>query len=360
MSRNGRSVAAGGSNRPIWPRLSATALQERFNDLNKLPISVRLGSYRADFIYWGVLGSKWWRNYAHTHSFYEICYANGGRGTFRILDRHYLIRKGDLFVAKPGEMHEIISRRGEPLRIYFWAYTLVPAQPMSGSSTSPAGMSAGHAAAVQATGDADRSIDALMHAFSVSRCWVASCAATMDRTLQLLCEEMAQQSPGYTRAIAALVTKLLLDTARAVTGGAVPGEAIDIPPHDQAEAVARTAARYLRDNLSRPISVCDVAAQVDLSERHLSRLFQRVMKMSILEYLTNIRIQTASQLLLDRELSIKQVARAVGYPDPHYFSTLFGRKMGLTPGEFRRTGGTRFLKKTGAGIGGDASASSVR
>jgi AraC family L-rhamnose operon transcriptional activator RhaR len=346
MSRNGRSVVKGGSNRPVRANLSATALQERFNDLNKLPISVRLGSYRADFIYWGVLGSKWWRNYAHTHSFYEICYANGGRGTFRILDRHYQIRKGDLFVAKPGEMHEIVSRRGEPLRIYFWAYTLVPAQPMSGSSTSPAG----HPHTAQAANDADRSIDALIHAFSVSRCWVASYAPTMDRTLQLLCEEMAQQSPGYTRAIAALVTKLLLDTARAVTGGAVPGEAIDVPPHDQAEAVVRTAARYLRDNLSRPISVCDVAAQVDLSERHLSRLFQRVMKMSILQYLTNIRIQTASQLLLDRDLSIKQVARAVGYPDPHYFSTLFGRTMGLTPGEFRRTGGTRFLKRTGSPV----------
>jgi AraC-like DNA-binding protein len=91
--------------------------------------------------------------------------------------------------------------------------------------------------------------------------------------------------------------------------------------------------------------VRDVAGQVHLSERHISRLFSRVMGTSILGYLTRARLDTASQLLLDREMSVKQVARAVGYPDAHYFSTLFGRRTGLTPGEFRSTGGTRFQRK---------------
>lgn len=322
---NGRSQGAPPEPRPR--QTAAGVLQQRFYDLNQLPLSLRLGSYRADFIYWGVLGSRWWRNYPHTHSFFEVCYACGGRGTFRMLDKSYVVRQGDLFLAKPAETHEIVSGRSDPLRIYFWAYTLVPT-------------------AGQQMSDADRSIDALMHAFSVSRRWVCESGATMDRTLQLLTEEIVQKAPGYTHSIAGLAAKLLLDTARAITGGAVPGEPIDsVPPHDESQAVVRTAARYLRDNLSRPLAVRDVAAQVHLSERHISRLFQRVMGVSILEYLTGVRIETASQLLLDKELSIKQVSRAVGYPDAHYFSTLFGRKTGLTPGEFRLTGGTRFLNR---------------
>jgi len=50
--------------------------------------------------------------------------------------------------------------------------------------------------------------------------------------------------------------------------------------------------------------------------------------------------------LLDQDLSIKQVARAVGYPDPHYFTTLFGRRTGITPALFRKRGGTKFTDET--------------
>jgi len=107
--------------------------------------------------------------------------------------------------------------------------------------------------------------------------------------------------------------------------------------------------RYLHDNLSRPIQIRDVAAQVHLSERHLSRLFQQVTGESLLEYLTMLRVQAASQLLLDRQLAIKNVARDVGYPDVHYFTTLFRRRTGMTPAVFRETGGTKSLRNNGRG-----------
>src|SRR4051794_19517732 len=80
-----------------------------FPDLNRVPLSLDLGSHRVEFIYWGVLGSKWWRNYLHVHSFFEICYAHHGRGTFFIHDRKHAVRPGELFVARPGEPHEIVS-----------------------------------------------------------------------------------------------------------------------------------------------------------------------------------------------------------------------------------------------------------
>ena len=108
------------------------------------------------------------------------------------------------------------------------------------------------------------------------------------------------------------------------------------------KSVVQTASRYLRDNYPRPIEVRDVAAQVHLSERHLSRLFVQQTGKSILEFLTDLRIEAASQLLLDGSLPIKQIARSVGYPDQHYFTTIFGKKVGLTPGVFRRRRGTRF------------------
>ena len=53
------------------------------------------------------------------------------------------------------------------------------------------------------------------------------------------------------------------------------------------------------------------------------------------EYLTGLRIEKARQLLLKRELSIKQVCVDSGYSDPNYFSRVFKKWTGLTPTEFR-------------------------
>lgn len=292
-------------------------------------------------LYWGVLGEKLWRNYLHAHSFFEVCYAFAGAGTFRIGDEKpvvHRVRTGDVFIAKPGQTHEIVSARGsargvgrgaKPLGIYFWAFTLVRQQDYTPKET-------------------DRSTDMLLDAMASSKTSVRSASdvsgsvcGSIARTLALLNDEIAQKPPGYTRSIDALAVKLLLDTARAVTDG-VASEEIEAPVRSTSQAIVRTATRYLRDNFPRLIEVRDVASQVHLSERHLSRLFHNETGVSVLEYLTNLRIETAKQLLLDRDLSIKQVARSVGYPDPHYFTTLFGRRTGLTPAAFRRTGGTKF------------------
>jgi AraC-like DNA-binding protein len=48
-------------------------------------------------------------------------------------------------------------------------------------------------------------------------------------------------------------------------------------------------------------------------------------------------------------MPIKQIAVACGYPDAHYFTTLFRRKTGQTPGAYREAGGTKFLPRRKAG-----------
>lgn len=278
-------------------------------------------------MYWGVLGDRWWRNYQHAHSFYEICYAYAGQGTFRMLGHEYPVKAGDVFVAKPEETHEIVSSRARPLGIYFWAFTIVrqPDYPAT---------------------EIDRSVDLLIDALVGSTRHVAPGNELMlGQTLALLNDEIARRPPGYTQSIRGLTVKLLLDSARSVSDG-VQAEVVEAPVRSTSRAVVQTAIRYLRDNLSRPLEVRDVAAQVHLSERHVSRLFHRETGQSILEYLTVLRVEMASQLLLDQELSIKQVARAVGYPDPHYFTTLFGRRTGMTPALFRKRGGTKFQDET--------------
>jgi AraC family L-rhamnose operon transcriptional activator RhaR len=321
------------------------AQAERFTDLNRIPTALELGSHRVEFIYFGVLGSKWWRNYLHVHSFFEICYAYGGRGSFTIGGRRYSVRPGEMFIARPGEPHEIISDRRKPLGIYYWAFSVAPITLTTSASAPPAPSPTPAPPPTPAT----ESIDALLGSFIASPVGaparvIAKTGSTMHHTLRLLTDEVALRRPGFTRAIDGLLAKLILDSARSAAPSARGGEAIEPPAAHPAEAVTRTAIRYLVDNLALRFEIRDVAAQVGLSERQLGRLFRQVTGKTILAYLTHLRLERARQLLLDRDLPIKQVARAVGYPDTHYFTTLFGKRTGMTPGQFRRSGGTLFLK----------------
>jgi AraC family L-rhamnose operon transcriptional activator RhaR len=286
-----------------------------------LALSLHLGSFTGEILSWGFMEPRWWRNYLHTHSFFEVCYAYCGRGTFRMLDTPYGVRAGEVFVAKPGEPHEIIASEDDPLGIYYWSYTLVPHRDRQPD---------------------EREIDALLDAFALSNKWVSGQVWGMEATLELLTEEIARKQPAYCRAIEGLVTKLLLDTARAVLDAPSMPVPIDPPPRSSSEAAVRSIVRYLRDNYARPLSIRDVAAQIHLSERHTSRLFSAAMGVSVMDYLTALRIETAAQLLLDRHLSVKEISHATGYPDVRYFTTVFHQRTGSTPAAFRRAGGTRF------------------
>jgi AraC-like DNA-binding protein/mannose-6-phosphate isomerase-like protein (cupin superfamily) len=301
--------------RPAVPR-------QRFTDLNALSSSVHIGSFSGQLLHWSLIRPEPWRNYLHSHSFFEVCYAFSGRGVFRILGAAHEIRSGEVFVAWPGEPHEIISADDDPLGIYFWSYTLVPHQRQQ----------------------ADRAgADALLHAFLTSRSRVHGPASAMQRTLELLTEEIVQREPGYVAVIDGLIVKLILDTARAVVDVAALPDQHDLPARDATEVLTQTIRRYLRDNYSRPISLRDVAAQVHLSTRHCNRLFRAATGESIMHCLIAQRMEIAAQHLLERRLSIKEVAVLSGYPDVRNFMTQFRQRTGMTPGRFRQRGGTVFL-----------------
>jgi len=58
--------------------------------------------------------------------------------------------------------------------------------------------------------------------------------------------------------------------------------------------------------------------------------------MTFTQYLTGLRIEKAKEMLETTDLRSFQIAEAVGYNDAHYFSYMFKRSTGMTPGEYRR------------------------
>ena len=93
---------------------------------------------------------------------------------------------------------------------------------------------------------------------------------------------------------------------------------------------------FITEHLFEDLSVNDIAASVNLSPSHLSRLFKRRTGFSPHEFITLRRIDSAKALLLTSNLSVKEISFRVGYHSEANFITSFSRKTGLTPAVFRR------------------------
>lgn len=301
--------------------------RERSKEVSRIPLKVRLGSFVAEIFAWGFIDASSWRNYLHTHSFYEICYAFAGRGQFRMHGVVHEVKAGDVFIARPHEEHEIISSDEQPLGIHFWSHSLIPEAATSGTP--------------------DEAVDRLLHAFADSRRCVSNRVPGMDQTIALMIEETARAEPGYVEVLEGLARKLLLDTARASLDKPMAAGPLPLRTSQFTPLVVDTTRTYVRDNLARELSVRDLAAQVNLSERHFARIFQAASGRSPLDFIIDCRVAAAEQLLLAGEFSIKEIARRVGYPDVRYFTTVFRRRTGFPPATWRMGSGTKLKEYTG-------------
>lgn len=92
---------------------------------------------------------------------------------------------------------------------------------------------------------------------------------------------------------------------------------------------------YIHENYSQDVNITSAANMLGVSESYLSRLFREETSYSFHEYLTIYRIKQACQQLMDPNIKIYEVAQNVGYRDQRYFSIVFKKYMGVTPGYYK-------------------------
>ncbi|MDQ5978798.1 MAG: hypothetical protein QG602_1772 [Verrucomicrobiota bacterium] len=101
------------------------------------------------------------------------------------------------------------------------------------------------------------------------------------------------------------------------------------------DRVLRTI-RFMREHLGRPIPLEELARTAGLSLPHYSATFKRQMNCSPGEFLIRLRLQKACERIESTDDTIAQIADAVGFGDPLYFSRIFRRHLGVTATEYRR------------------------
>ena len=94
--------------------------------------------------------------------------------------------------------------------------------------------------------------------------------------------------------------------------------------------IIQEALDYIEQHFCENISLADVAEAISISKNYLANLFKKELDITLINYVTNLRIEEAKRLLRQGNLKMYEVAGAVGYNDYAYFSQLFKKHTGVT------------------------------
>ena len=104
--------------------------------------------------------------------------------------------------------------------------------------------------------------------------------------------------------------------------------------------------RHIDNNFSRNIPLSELASIMNISTMYFSNYFKQVFHISPKQYILHKRLTESQRLLLETDMSVKEIAYAVGFENESYFSEFFSAKTGISARKFRN----RELPRTRASV----------
>jgi AraC-like DNA-binding protein/ActR/RegA family two-component response regulator len=132
-----------------------------------------------------------------------------------------------------------------------------------------------------------------------------------------------------------------LQARRCQTGRKPQGLTTQLPAEVRYRPQAAVAPRlqaaiaHVAKNFLRPIPELEVALLCNMSPSRFCREFKAAFEVTFVEYLANYRMEQAKRLLTNPSMPVADVAAAVGFNDPSYFTRVFRRQEGVSPSEYR-------------------------
>ncbi|MET7304017.1 AraC family transcriptional regulator [Embleya sp. NPDC005575] len=258
------------------------------------------------------IGSMSRADFPHRHTFYEIAFVTGGRGTHVVDLAPRTVDPPHLFFVTPGQVHFWHRMQGLTGWVVLFNDDFLLAHPEDRATFREL---AGYPR-LRPTSDAAPGL--------------AGVVAEMRR-------EYAEQGEGFIPILQAYLHVLLL---RATRLAALDGP--DAEPEPDAGPTAVIAQRFARlldgpvdpDPLERTVGA--YAAQLGVSVGHLNHAVKSATGRTPGRIIRQTQVVEAKRLLAGSDLTVRQVADRVGFADPAYFCRFFRRETGSTPGEYRR------------------------
>jgi len=229
-----------------------------------------------------------------------------GHGIYRTRGQSYTCRGGDSFVIFPGELFSYQADAEEPWH-YVWvgfvgthAYTLLDSM----------GITPEHPVVRGAR------LPDLRPLYN-------SLNDTLQQTDDPLLADL--EGSGWLR--------LILGQLGRICRGSGTSTDLDTAAIDRQ---IEQAIRFMSLHYTQPVSIDQLSRTLGYHRTHLSRMFKRTTGLSPKQYLMQIRLERAQTLLSDTSIPVDQVASAVGFNDPLYFSKKFKEWAGTSPSAYRK------------------------
>lgn len=257
-------------------------------------------------------GSFMW----HWHPEIEITYVKKGQMTYKVNQRSYHLKTGDMIFGNSNVLHagcmvdmqdcEYIPVTFSPKLIYGFYQSWIRlhyVEPITQDFTLPA-----------------------IH-FDHSELWHQDFSALV---LEIIALDRLKP-PFYEMDI---VIKLQTLWKLILENHTLPDA---LPAHVNAEdARMKEIVTYIEKNYVRKIMLKDIAAHIHLCESECSRLFRRYMNISLFSFIQEYRIERSLEYLADKNTSISEIAGKVGFSDSNYYSKVFTKIKGCSPQKYRR------------------------
>lgn len=248
-----------------------------------------------------------------SHDFLELAYVLSGEGKYRINDKIYPVKEGDLILINPGVKHQALlcPEAETPATEFFVGFTNIR---ISGCQENHMPLPGG---------------ECIIHT-----------GGELSQRLLKLCTSMeaenAVRRQGRYFMLKSYLIQMLLLVIREQC------EPMERPRGYAFESaskkyVAEQVVSYIEDHYSEKISLDQIAENMYLSPFYISRIFKGETGNTPIRHLINLRLEKAKELLESGyQGSIQEVAALVGYDDAYHFSKLFKKRYGISPSQTRK------------------------
>ena len=265
------------------------------------------------FIWKGTRDKEKWIKEYRSHDFLEIAYVLSGEGKYRIDDRIYDVREGDLVIINSGVMHQALfcPQVEVPTTEFFVGFSNIR---ISGCPANYMPLPNGECV-LHTTGE-------------------------LSQRLVRLCSSMeaenAVRRQGRYFMLKSYLIQMLLLVIREQCEPMERPRGCDFETANRKYVVDKIV-EYIEDHYNEKISLDQIAENMYLSPFYISRIFKSETGSAPIRRLINIRLEKAKELLEGGyQGSIQEVAAMVGYDDAYHFSKLFKKRYGVSPSQVRR------------------------
>lgn len=254
-----------------------------------------------------------YKEYVEQHDFWELCYVEEGKISFRSDTAERILRQGEIILIEPNQSHAYYSDKGNKNRAFVVCF--------ESSSQALKSLSGVTFSAAEGLVDClNRIIQENKHTFYMDEKGLLTTAHTPNF--------------GGQQAILIHLEYLLICLIRQLS--LEEEEGVVFLKNDKFYAeISQVIIRFFQENIYKKLTLDDICENVNYSRSFLCRTFKEQTGETLFSCFNRLKIEEAKKLLQKTALSAVSISQKLGFSDVKYFSALFKRLVGVSPIAYR-------------------------